>query len=75
MPVVIDDLYATIFKISQGDLDLFKQSTDDLWEVATSTSAEGSTEHVQGEAQIIQTTTSNAVKELSNSSAVPSKPA
>lgn len=69
MPVVIDDLYATIFKISQGDLGLFKRSTDNLLEVATGTKAEGWA--VQAEAQIIQTTIGDSVKELSDSIAVP----
>jgi hypothetical protein len=72
MPVVIDDLYATVFKISQGDLGLFKKSTDDLLEVATGTKAEGWAEYPEAEAQIIQTTISDSVNELSDSSAVPS---
>lgn len=32
MSVISDDLYATVFRISQGDLDLFKSVTDEFLE-------------------------------------------
>jgi hypothetical protein len=44
MPLITDSLYDTVVKISQGDLGLFKQSTEDLLEAATGTRrAEGTT--------------------------------